>query len=49
MPLIAEVVIEVAFQRALDHHLGQRAQQPVGAGQLQPPARARSVSSRSSC
>ena len=33
---IAEVVIHLAFQGALDHHLGQLAQQPALAGQLQP-------------
>jgi hypothetical protein len=47
--LIAEVIIELAFQGTLDHHLGQLAQQPALAGQLQPRDRARSVSSGSSC
>jgi hypothetical protein len=35
-PLIAQMVVELAFQSALDHHLGQPAQQPALAGQLQP-------------
>jgi hypothetical protein len=34
--LITEVVIELALQGALDHHLGQLAQQPALAGELQP-------------
>jgi hypothetical protein len=34
--LIAEVVIQLALQGAFDHHLGQPAQQPALAGQLQP-------------
>ena len=33
---IAEMVIQLAFQRALDHHLRQLAQQAAVAGQLQP-------------
>jgi len=33
---IAQVVIQLTFQGALDHHLGQAAQQPALAGQLQP-------------
>ena len=33
---IAEMVIQLAFQGALDHHLGQPAQQPALTGQLQP-------------
>ena len=33
---IAEVIIQLAFQGALDHHLGQPAQQAALAGQLQP-------------
>src|SRR5512135_2712572 len=37
---VAEVIIELALQGALDHHLGQLAQQAALAGQLQP-ARAR--------
>src|SRR5947209_20585829 len=35
---VAEVVIQLAFPRALDHHLGQPAQQPALTGQLQPAA-----------
>jgi hypothetical protein len=34
--LIAEMVIELALQGTLDHHLGQLAQQPPRTGQLQP-------------
>src|SRR5689334_25326077 len=30
------MIVEFAFQGALDHHLGQLAQQPALAGQLQP-------------
>jgi hypothetical protein len=33
---VAEVIIQLAFQRALDDHLGQLAEQPALAGQLQP-------------
>jgi hypothetical protein len=33
---VAEVVIQLAFQGTLDHHLGQLAQQPALARQLQP-------------
>ena len=33
---VAEVIIELALQSALDHHLGQFAQQAALAGQLQP-------------
>jgi hypothetical protein len=33
---IAQVVVQLALQGALDHHLGQLAQQPALAGQLQP-------------
>ena len=33
---IAEMIIHLAFQRALDHHLGQAAQQAALTGQLQP-------------
>ena len=33
---IAEMIIHLAFQCALDHHLGQPAQQPALTGQLQP-------------
>jgi hypothetical protein len=33
---VAEMVIQLALQGALDHHLGQAAQQPALAGQLQP-------------
>jgi hypothetical protein len=33
---IAEMIIHLAFQGALDHHLGQPAQQAALAGQLQP-------------
>ena len=33
---IAQVVIQLTFQGALDHHLGQLPQQPALAGQLQP-------------
>ena len=32
---VAEMVIQLAFQGAFDHHLGQPAQQPALAGQLQ--------------
>ena len=34
--LIAQVIVELALQRALDDHLGQHAQQPALAGELQP-------------
>jgi hypothetical protein len=44
-----KVVVQLALQSALDHHLGQLPQQTALTGQLQPPARARSVSSRSTC
>jgi hypothetical protein len=33
---ISQVIVQLAFQRALDHHLGQLAQQAALAGQLQP-------------
>src|SRR5438067_618552 len=33
---IAQVIVQLALQGALDHHLGQPAQQPALAGQLQP-------------
>src|SRR6516164_2837012 len=33
---IAEMVIHLAFESALDHHLGEPAQQPALAGELQP-------------
>jgi hypothetical protein len=36
VPFIAQVVVELAFQRALDDHLGQLAQQPALTGQLEP-------------
>src|SRR5690349_2191898 len=36
MLAITKVIIQLAFQRTLDHHLGQLAQQPALAGQLQP-------------
>jgi len=36
MLAIAEMIIHLAFQRALDHHLRQPAQQPALAAQLQP-------------
>jgi hypothetical protein len=35
MLAVAEMVIELAFQGALDHHLGQLPQQPALASQLQ--------------
>ena len=35
---VAEVIFQLAFQRALDHHLGQAAQHAALTGQLQPPA-----------
>jgi hypothetical protein len=38
MLAVAEVVIQLALQGTLDHHLGQPAQQPALAGQLQPAA-----------
>jgi len=34
--LVPQVILELAFQRALDHHLGQLAQQAAFAGKLQP-------------
>ncbi len=34
--LIAQMVVQLALQRALDHHLGELAQQPALTGQLQP-------------
>src|ERR1700680_4041961 len=34
--LVAEVIIQLTLQRALDHHLGQLPEQPALAGQLQP-------------
>src|SRR5215831_7026477 len=36
VPGIAQVIVQLAFQGALDHHLGQPAQQPAFTGQLQP-------------
>src|SRR5215469_16480485 len=33
---VAQMVVQLALQGALDHHLGQPAQQPALAGQLQP-------------
>jgi hypothetical protein len=33
---VAQVIVQLALQRALDHHLGQLPQQPALAGQLQP-------------
>jgi hypothetical protein len=36
MLAVAEVVIQLAFQGALDDHLGQLSQQPALTGQLQP-------------
>ena len=36
MLAIAEMVIQLTFQGALDHHLGQLPQQPALTGQLQP-------------
>ena len=33
---VAQVIVELALQRALDDHLGQPAQQPPLAGELQP-------------
>jgi hypothetical protein len=33
---VAEMIVQLAFQRALDDHLGQLAQQPALSGQLQP-------------
>jgi hypothetical protein len=34
--LVAEVIVQLALERALNDHLGQLAQQPALAGQLQP-------------
>jgi len=36
MLAVAEVIVQLAFQRALDDHLGQPAQQAALTGQLQP-------------
>ena len=44
--LIAQVIIQLALQRALDHHLRQLAQQAASPVSFSPPARARSLSSR---
>jgi hypothetical protein len=41
---IAQVSVQLAFQRAFQHHLGQPPQQPTRPGQAQPSARARSAS-----
>src|SRR3979411_1769121 len=49
MLAVTEVIIHLALQSGLDHHLGQPAQQAPFPGQLRPPARARSTSGRSSC
>ena len=34
--LVAEMIVELALEGALDHHLGQPAEQAALAGQLQP-------------